>query len=396
LTSIGWGTVGIYSPAVPIPLAGTCLPGFEPLRAAFAENFESRGEVGAGLCVTVRGRVVADLWGGWRDAARTLPWQRDTLVNVFSVGKAVAALCVARLVGQGHLGFDQPVAELWPEFGALGKERMSVRQLLSHQGGLPALRVPLPAGSVFDLPLLCRELAAQEPWWSPGTAHGYHVNTYGVLVGELVRRVTGTSLGTMVRDQIAGPLGADFHIGVRDADMGRVAEFLWPGQDTPGALDGVSEARQMEYAAYFNPPEFSGAGVINTERWRRCELPSTNGHASGAGIARLYEAMVAGGRLDGVEVVDGGALREATEEQVDGEDRILHRPSRFGIGFQLTQAERPLGPNGRPFGHFGAGGSLGFCDPDAELAFGYAINTMGPRWQNPRNKALIDAVYACL
>jgi CubicO group peptidase (beta-lactamase class C family) len=381
---------------VPTPLGGFCDPRFEPVRQAFAENFETRGEIGASFCLRVSGAVVVDLWGGWQDEARRRPWERDTLVNVFSVGKGVAAVCVARLVGEGRLAYDDPVAKVWPEFAAAGKHAITVRQLLSHQAGLPAVRVPLAAGTVYEWDVMCAALAVQEPWWEPGTAHGYHVNTFGFLVGELVRRVTGASLGTMVRDQIAGPLGADIFIGVPASELHRVADFIGHDEVSLSAGVGLSDAQLMELNAYFNPPEFSGTGVVNTTQWRMAELPSTNGHASADGIARLFGALVAGGRFDGVDVVDAGVLADATVEQVYGEDLVLHRPSRFGLGFQLTQPERMLGPNPRTYGHFGAGGSLGFCDPDADLAFGYAINAMGPRWQNPRNKALIDACYACL
>ena len=343
----------------------------------------------------VDGKVVADLWGGWRDGGRQHPWRRDTLVNVFSVGKAVTALCVARLVGQGHLAFDQPVSAVWPEFAAGGKARVTLRQLLSHQAGLPALRAVLPEGTVFDWKRMCSALAAHEPWWEPGTAHGYHVNTFGFLAGEVVRRATGQTLGTLVREQIAGPLDADFFIGVPRRELPRIAEFIGLGDAPPRGTEDLTEDQVMELHAYFNPPELSGAGVINTTRWRTAELPSTNGHATARGIARIFAALLKGGR-HGSNVVAPAALADATSEQVYGEDLILHRPSRFGIGFQLTQAERMLGPNPRTFGHFGAGGSLGFCDPDAGVAFGYAINTMGPRWQNPRNRALIDACYGCL
>jgi CubicO group peptidase (beta-lactamase class C family) len=382
---------------VEAPLAGSCDARFDAVRDAFGENFGVRGEVGASVCLRIGGTAVVDLWGGWRDAARTQPWARDTLVNVFSVGKAVAALCVARLVGQGRLNYDDPVARLWPEFAAAGKQHVTVRQLLSHQAGLPAVREPLPPGSVFDLGLMCDALAAQEPWWEPGTAHGYHVNTFGVLVGELVRRVSGQSLGTMVRQEIAGPLGADLFIGLREVELPRVAEYIWHADSLP-ALDGatLTEAQRMELHAYFNPPDFSGAGVVNTTRWRMAELPSTNGHATADGIARIYAALAQGGRVGEVKIVDGAALAEATAEEVYGDDLILHRPSRFGLGFQLTQPERMLGPNPGSFGHFGAGGSLGFCDPEADVAFGYAISQMGPRWQNPSTRALIDACYACL
>jgi CubicO group peptidase (beta-lactamase class C family) len=384
-------------PPAAAPIGGTVDPRFESVRDAFAENFARRGEDGASLCVVVDATTVVDLWGGWSDKARSRPWQHDTLVNIFSVGKAIAALCVARLVGQGRLSYDEPVARVWPEFAAGGKSALTVRQLLSHQGGLPAIRAALPPGAVFDRDLMRDALAAHEPWWEPGIAHGYHVNTFGVLVGELVGRVYGETLGTMVRREFAGPLGADFHIGVPYGDLARIADFNGLTEVPPSPpTAGESDAQLMERHAYFNPPEFSGAGVINSEQWRTAELASTNGHASGRGIARLFEALVAGGRLEGIDVVDPLTLADAVQEQVYGDDVILHRPSRFGLGFQLTQPERPLGPNAGSFGHFGAGGSLGFCDPAAGLAFGYAISTMGPRWQNPRNRALIEACYECL
>ncbi|HEY3841975.1 MAG TPA: serine hydrolase domain-containing protein [Acidimicrobiales bacterium] len=379
-----------------VPIGGSVDPAFTAVQAAFAENFSSRGELGAGVCVVVDGRTVVDLWGGWRDGQRQHPWQRDTLVNVFSIGKAVAAVCVARLVGQGALAFDDPVARYWPEFGRQGKSSITIRQLLSHQAGLPAVRAVLPPRTVFDWEAMCAALAAQSPWWEPGTAHGYHVNTFGFLVGELVRRATGRTLGTMVRQEITGPLGSDFFVGLPAADLSRVAEFVGLADAPTRRDDELGDEAVMELHAYFNPPELSGSGVVNTVEWRQAELPSTNGHATARGIARLFEALVAGGTYGGCEIVASGSLTEAVTETVYGDDLILHRPSRFGVGFQLTQAERPLGPNRGSFGHFGAGGSLGFCDPEAKLALGYAMNMMGPRWQNPRNQALVAACYSSL
>ncbi len=377
-----------------VPVGGFVDPKFESVRDVFAENFARRDEVGASVCIQIDGTTVVDLWGGWRDAGRTTPWEAETLVNVFSVGKAIAALCVARLVGLGQLSFDQTVSSVWPEFAAAGKGAVTIRQLLSHQAGLPAVRQELPVGAIYDWDGMCATLAAHPPWWEPGSAHGYHVNTFGFLVGEVVRRVFGATLGAMVASDIAGPLGADFYIGVPERELGRVAEYI--GMLTPPAttVDELTETQRMDRFAYFNPPELSGSGVINTRQWRMAELPSTNGHATARGIARIFGVLVDEGRA--TELVDASALREATSEQVYGDDLVLHRASRFGIGFQLTQVERPLGPNQRSYGHFGAGGSLGFCDPDTHLAFGYAMNTMGPRWQNPRNRALIDACYDCL
>ena len=376
---------------------GFCDPGFEPLRAAFRANFAERGELGAAVCVIVSNAVVADLYGGWADQEHGRRWQPDTLVNMFSVGKGLVAACAARLSAQGKLDLDAAVAAYWPEFAAAGKDAITVRQLLSHQAGLPAVRHRLPPGAMLDWPAMTAALAGQEPWWPPGTGHGYHVNTFGFLAGEVIRRVTGTTVGELLRDEIAGPLGADVHIGLPVSEHERVATFIWPGpppaEHEPPGLDS---AQLMEHNAYYNPGGLSGAGVINSRAWRAAEVPSANAHGTARGVARVYAALAAGGSLDGVTIVGGTALAAAATEQVYGPDLVLHRPSRFGLGFQLTHPERPLGPGQAAFGHFGAGGSLGFCDPDSGLAFGYVMNQMGPRWQNPRTRALIDAVYQCL
>jgi CubicO group peptidase (beta-lactamase class C family) len=373
---------------------GWCDRAFADMRAEFERNFRERGELGAAVCVTLDGIVVADLWGGWTDAEQRQPWAADTLVNVFSVGKGLLSVCAARLAGLGSLDPDAPVTRYWPEFGAAGKDRVTVRQVLSHQAGLPALRQPLPAGSALDWPLMTSLLAAEEPWWQPGTGHGYHVNTFGFLGGELIRRISGMTVGEYLRREVAGPLGADVHIGLPAAEHWRVAEFCWPQREAAAAAAGGDPVpdHQMVMNAYFNPPDFSGAGVVNTAAWRSAQIPSANAHASAAGVSRIYTALAAGG----ARVVTGAALAAATQEQVYGEDQVLARPSRFGLGFQLTHPERQLGNGPRCFGHFGAGGSVGFCDPDARLGFGYVTSQMGPRWRNPRNKALMDACYACL
>lgn len=378
------------------PIDGQCDDRFAAVGDAFADNFTERGEVGAAVCVSIAGRVVVDLWGGWANADRTRPWRGDTLVNAFSVGKGLVALVVARLVGDGIVDVDAEVASYWPEFAREGKERITVRQLLSHQSGLPALHRRLAPGAMFDWATMTRALAAEEPWWEPGTAHGYHVNTFGFLVGELLRRTTGRSPGDLLRRLVADPLGADVSLGVRAGDGMRVAEFLWPAEPPDEAPPDLQGLELMRYNAYFNPSGLSGAGVVNSRRWRAAEMPSTNTHASARGVARVYAALAAGGTLDGVTVVDRVALVEATDEQVAGPDLVLGRDSRFGLGFQLTQPERPLGPNVGAFGHFGAGGSVGFCDPVSGIAVGYVMNQLGPRWQNPRNRALIDAVFASL
>lgn len=378
------------------PIGGTCDPHFALLREAFVANFAERGEPGGAIALMVDGRLVCDLWGGHRDAARETPWERETLVNFFSVGKAFTALAALRLVERGGLDLNAPAHRLWPEFGCNGKETITLRHMLSHQAGLPAIREDLPDGAMLDWSRMTSALAAETPWWEPGSAHGYHVNTYGYLVGELVRRASGKAVGEILREEIAGPLGADVHIGLPQADHHRAAEFLWPSilpEKGEGPLDDTA---LMKWNTYWNPPGISGAGWVNRAEWRSAEIPSTNGHGTARGIARVYAALAAGGAIGGVEILSQSMLAAATEEQSFGTDRILDRESRFALGFQLPQAERPLGPNPQAFGHFGAGGSLGFCDPVARVAFGYVTNDMGPRWQNPRNKALLAAIYECI
>lgn len=376
-------------------LGGDCDERFARVREEFLRNFTDRAERGGAVAIWHDGRVVVDLWGGWSDVARSVPWTRDTIVNFFSVSKALCAIACMRLAEQGRLDLDAPVARYWPQFAQGGKEAITVRQLLSHQAGLPAIRKPLPDGAALDWNVMTQALAEQAPWWTPGSAHGYHVNSFGFLAGELVRRVDGRSIGTLLREDVAQPLGADIHIGLPPSEHHRVSEFQWPGNPNPPP-DLTDDIVLMHWNTYWNPPGFSGAHWVNRREWREAEVPSTNGHGNARGIARVYAALANGGAIYGVHILGRDAIAAATTEQVNGHDLINNRPSRFGIGFQLTQPERPLGPNRGGFGHFGAGGSLGFCDPAARIAFGYVTNDMGPRWQNPRNRALLDAVYAAL
>jgi CubicO group peptidase (beta-lactamase class C family) len=374
-------------------LHGSCDPRFEALREALELNFAEHGEVGAALAVTVEGVPVVDLWGGWADAARTRRWQRETIVDVFSVGKPMAAMCLLVLIERGAVDLDAPAALYWPEFAAAGKGATTVRMILGHRAGLPAVRRELAADDLYDWRVMTSALAAETPWWEPGTRHGYHVNTFGFLVGELVRRVGGEPLGRFFARSIAEPLGADFQFGLPPAEHARVAEFLFP--DVPSLADAFEPG--MARNAYANPPGISGVGTVNTAPWRAAEIPSSNGHANARAVARIYAALAAGGAIDGVRVLEPATVALAASEVSSGPDALLGRPSRFGLGFQLTQPERPLGPSPNAFGHFGAGGALGFADPDAGIAFGYTPNQgYGPRWQNPRNRNLIGALYASL
>ena len=345
------------------------------------------------MSVIIEGRLVVDLWAGWADVARTRPWREDALVNVFSVGKAFAAACLLMLVSRERVELDQPVALHWPEFAAAGKETLTVRQLLSHRAGLAAIRRELPTGALYDWTTVTAALAGEEPWWAPGSAHGYHVHTFGFLVGELVRRVTGDSIGGFLEREIAAPLGAEVSFGLPRARRARRAEYSFdivpsPADPRPHS-DETSPLRRL---AYLNPPGATGIGTVNTDAWQDAELPSANLHADARGVARFYASLADPCR----PLIDRAVLAEATREASAGEDLVLARPSRFGLGFQLTQPERPLGPGANGFGHFGAGGSLGFADPDAGVGFGYVMNRGGPQWRDPRNRALIDALYAAL
>jgi CubicO group peptidase (beta-lactamase class C family) len=371
-------------------IEGTCDGRFSVVRDTFADNFRRRGELGAAVALAVHGRPVVDLWGGWMDEARTRAWERDTLVDVFSVGKAMAALCVLLLVERGQVDLDAPVARYWPEFASSGKSDVTVRTLLAHRAGLPGIRRDLGGDVIYDWEAMTSALAEEAPWWAPGSTHGYHVNTLGFLAGEIVRRVCGEGFGAFFRREVAGPLGADFHFGFGPDEDGRVAEYCFSSEArSPAASAPDEERRFMLGRVYLNPPALSGIGTVNTREWRAAEIPSANAHGTARAVAQIYGALGAG-------LLEAATLAEAISEHSAGTDFVLGRPSRFGLGFQLTQAERPLGPNPRAFGHFGVGGSLGFADPDTGVAFGYVMNRSVPSWQNPRNRALIDAVYAAL
>jgi len=388
----------------PDTIDGRCEARFEAVRDAFRCNFAEHGEIGAAVCVWIDGRVVVDLWGGHLDAAWTRPWRPDTLVAVFSVGKPFAALAAHRLVERGALDLDASVARYWPGFEACGKGSVTIRQLLCHRAGLPAIRQTLPDDAMLDWNAMTTALANERPWWPPGSRHGYHVNTFGYLIGEVVRRITGRSIGTIIREEIAGPLGADFRVGTPAHEDARAAEFVWGEVPPMFESEPASNELLMIRNAYANPPGLSGIGWTNRREWRAAEMPSTNGHATARGVARIYAALAAGGEIGGVRIIGTDTLREAVAEHSAGEDAVLQRPSRFGLGFQLTRTHPdqkaggylPWGPNPGAFGHVGAGGSVGFADPQAKVAFGYVMNAMGPRWGNPRPRGLIEALYRCL
>jgi CubicO group peptidase (beta-lactamase class C family) len=372
---------------------------FARVREAFERNFET-GEVGAALAVTLDGELVVDLWGGHRDAGRTKPWQRDTIVNVYSTTKGMTAICANRLAEQGKLDLDAPVASYWPEFAQAGKAEIPVRWLLSHRAGLAAIREQIPASGRYDWGYMTGALAAEKPWWEPGTSHGYHALTYGYLVGEVLRRIDGRTLGTYFREELAEPLDLDFWIGTGPELDSRVADMIPAPPSPPGVPNPFAAAAQnpdsLVGRAFGNPVIETGA--VNTRAWRGAEIPAANGHGTARGLARIYGALAREGELDGVQVLTPAQIARANTEQSFGRDEVLAPlHTRFGLGFFMTQPMIPFGPNPRSFGHPGAGGSIAFADPDARLGIAYVMNQMQVGLAgDARGFGLIAEVYEAL
>jgi CubicO group peptidase (beta-lactamase class C family) len=380
---------------------GTVDPAFEHVHDAFAHNWLEHDEVGASLCVYVDGKPVVDLWGGWADEARTREWEKDTIVCVWSTTKGITATCAHRLADQGRLDLDAPVAKYWPEFAQAGKGDIPVNYLLSHRAGLPAISEPLPLGAAYDWELMTGALARQEPWWTPGEKHGYHAFTYGWLVGEVVRRVSGMSIGQYWRKEIAEPLGLDFYIGLPADQHGRVAETIsaeMPTDPDHFLFKMLADPDSMAFRVLANPPDLFVPGVANTPEWRSAEIPGAGGQGNGRSVARHYAALARGGELDGFRVLSPEAIERATVVQASGPDEVMHLPLEPALGYVVSGGAMAMGPNPRSFGHSGAGGSLGFADPDAKIGFGYAMNRaiQPPNLVDPRWTPMIDAVYACL
>jgi CubicO group peptidase (beta-lactamase class C family) len=380
-------------------ILGSCDGRFAAVREAFAENFRAREEVGAAVAVSIDGRLVVDLWAGHTDLARTQPWRRDTLVNVYSTTKGVTALAAHRLADEGRFDLDAPVAKYWPEFAQADKGALPVRWLLSHRAGLPAVRKLLPGEALYEWEAMTAALAAEAPWWEPGAAHGYHAVSFGWLVGEVVRRIVGRSLGAYVRETFAGPLGLDLHIGLAAREHARVADILQPSAPDPNGeaarlfARALAEPEGVTARAFMNPP--SMALGPNVPAWRSAEIPGANGHATARALATLYGRAALG---DGA-VISREAGERCRAEQSRGEDLVLGVPTRFGLGFMLRQASheggRCLGE--QAFGHPGAGGSLAFADPEARVGFGYVMNRMGPRiLLDDRAIALVEAMNGCV
>lgn len=371
---------------------------FEAVREAFAALFDDPQERGAALCVQIGGETVLDLWAGTADKDGTEVWHSDTIANLFSCTKTFTAVAALQMVGEGKLNLDEPVARLWPEFAAVGKQSITLRQLLCHQAGLPAIHHMLPAEALYDWQAMTGALAAEEPWWTPGQGHGYAAITYGWLVGELIRRADGRGPGESIAARIARPLGLDFHVGLPDEEFHRVAHIA-RGKGNVGdeaaqrllqAL--MREPTSMTARAFTNPPSIMTS--TNKPEWRRMQQPAANGHGNARSLAGFYTAL-----LDG-SLLDAELINELTREHSVGQDQTLLTQTRFGLGCMLDQpsvANATFGLGGKSFGHPGAGGSVGFADPVRDVAFGFVTNTLGPYvLMDPRAQRLARAVAECL
>jgi len=382
----------------PVEIHGTCDRRFEKVRDAFAANFAAGKEVGASFAATIEGEPVVDLWAGHADAALTRPWRRDTIVNVFSTTKAMAALVAHVLADRGVLDLDAPVAKYWPEFAAEDKAAMPVHYLLSHRAGLAALRTPLPTEALWDWTRMTDALAAEAPWWEPGTTNGYHAITYGYLIGEVVRRASGRTLGALFRDEIASPLGADFHIGLAADDHARAADMVAP-TDAENATAGAAaqvDPESLLGKTLSNPPVTPS--VANRPEWRSAEIPAANGHGNARSVARAMAVLACGGTVGGRRYLSADAIARATTEQSFAKpDLVLGVPLRWGMGFMLSSDVLPLSPDRTGFGHGGWGGSLGVAVPGARLSWAYVMNKMSPgTLGDTRALGLVGALYGSL
>lgn len=368
---------------------GTAQPRFEPVRDVMAASLASGADLGASFAATIEGETVIDIWGGWADEAKTRPWQADTIVNVYSTTKTMTALTALLIADRGELDFDAPVARYWPEFGQAGKEAITTGHLMSHSSGLSGWEEPLEAADLYDWEKVTSLLAAQAPWWEPGSAPGYHALTQGYLVGEVVRRIIGKSLGTVFREEIAEPLGADFHIGFGPEHDHRVADLIPPAT---ALADWTSDIQRKSLA---NPP----VDPLDTRTcaWRSAEIPAAGGHGNARSVAEIHALLANGGVAKGKRLMSEAGCRKALELQVQGNDMVLmNLPMAFGLGFGLPGNLMPA-PNPNTLFWGGYGGSIVVIDMDARATYSYVMNRMEAGLVgDTRSFSLIGAMWAAM
>lgn len=355
-----------------VPIEGECETGFESLREVFEENFRSRGEVGAAVCVYKKGKKVVDLWGGYCDAEKTTPWRKDTIVCMMSTGKAMASLCALILIERGQLDLAARVADYWPEFGQAGKEEMSVEQLMGGLAGLLYLD-QAPKGSMLNWEVMIKALEKQQPEWPVGTRGAYHSMTWGYLVGELVQRVAKRNFAAFFREAVTAPLNADYQFGLRDEDLPRVSDLI-PNPDsvTLNAMKVPASNLGRAWRVMPETPDF-----FNSLEFRRAVFASANGHGNAAALARIYALLAEGGELDGVKLLSRELIDRARTAQWEGACGLTNREFKYGLGFMINKSPiTPMGANPKNFGHPGAGGAIGIADVESRLSFSYSPNFM--------------------
>jgi len=379
---------------VAYPISGRCDERFTRVLRAFEENFSDDEDIGACCAVYHRGVPVVDIWGGYADTARTRPWREDTIVNMMSCAKGLAAFSLHQLADRGLVDLNAPVYRYWPEFRQNGKEGVLLRHLLDHRAGLPVLTAPLPATAIFDREAIVTALQEQAPLFPPGGTPAYHIRTLGFLVGEVVRRVSGRTLSDWLRDEVCGPLGMDFHVGTPRSAFPRIAEFVPSRKNTVLDTATLDPDSLLAKAAAQQPKDLD----YNSDIWRLSEIPSSNGHGNARSIARFYALMAGGGELDGVRLIGAAAIERALTEQHNDIEVIMGRQYHQAMGFILNSPPVVfMGPNPQAFGHHGAGGSIGMGDRENAIAIGYAPSRMHSRMDNgPRARRLIDAAFQCL
>jgi CubicO group peptidase (beta-lactamase class C family) len=349
---------------------------YAAVRAAFEANLASSADVGASFCATLEGETVVDLWGGFADAAKTKAWQKDTIVNVYSTTKTMTFLTALLLADRGELDFGAPVARYWPEFAANGKADIKVSHLMAHSAGLSGWKERVTTEDLYDWDKVVALLAAQAPLWEPGTSSGYHAITQGYLVGEVVRRITGKSLGTVFREEIAEPLGADFHIGLPASEDARVAELIPP---PPAHAAGANSQTQIQKISFNNP--VIDVSATRTRGWRGAEIPAAGGTGNARAVAEIHTILANGGVAKGKRFMSEAGCRKALELQIEGPDLVLGMPARFGMGFGLAGGTVPL-PNPEDSMYWGGyGGSIIMIDMKAHTTLSYAMNKMASTTQ---------------
>ncbi len=381
-----------------IQVNGHCDPAFTEVQRQFENNFAEHGDVGASVAITLNGEYVVDLWAGFRDEAASEPWEEDTIVNVYSSTKTMAATCMLVLADRGELDFDAPVAKYWPEFAQKGKESVLVRHVMSHTAGLPGFDPPITVEDLYDLDKIADQLASQELWWEPGTKSGYHAVTQGNLESEILYRITGKRMGQWFQDEIAGPIGADFHIGLPASEDARVAELIPPEinptaepmiNGVPITMDMIAGRALMSLALTATEPQ--------TREWRAAEIPAAGGIGNARSMARVHSFLACGGEVDGQRLLSEAGVRKALEEQINNVDEVLLAELRHGIGFGISLQDWVEPRNDSTMFWGGWGGSIAVVDLENRLSIAYVMNRMETELTgDPRGSRIVEAAYASL